>query len=104
MSRTWGLSARQTDIDDDGGIVGVYSWLTNNESPYESFHSTSDGSSFFASNVGGYMMSESGTAACAAFQDSQGTPDNGILTYGGNNQEFEWQPGQEQVAYNECSS
>lgn len=101
---TSGLSARQ-DPDNDGGFVGDYSWLTNNEGPYDSFHSTSDGTSYFAANIGGYMMSESGIAGCAAFQDSQGTLDNGLLTYGWNNEEFQWtEDGEEEAAYNDCAS
>ena len=51
------------------------------------------------------INSEQGIAACASFQDAQGTLDNGLLTYGWNNQEFQWtEPGEEEAAYSQCSS
>lgn len=103
-NETGTLDARD-DPANDGGFVADYSWISNNEGPYDSFHSTSDGSSFFASNAGGYMMANEGIAACASFQDAQGTLDNGLLTYGWNNQEFQWtNPGEENAAYSDCAS
>ncbi|GJE90505.1 hypothetical protein PsYK624_066450 [Phanerochaete sordida] len=101
---TGAASKRQSDPDNDGGFVADYSWLSNNEGPYDSFHSSPDGTSYFADNLGGYMISNTGIAACAAFKDAQGTLDNGIMTYGWNNQEFQWQDGEEEAVYGECSS
>lgn len=97
------LSAR-SDPDNDGGFVGDYSWLSNNEAQYDSFHSSSDGTSYFASNAGGWMInSAQAIAACADFTDAQGTLDNGLLTLGWNNQEFQWtEPGEEESIYNSC--
>ena len=51
------------------------------------------------------INSQQGIAACAAFQDADGTLDNGLLMYGWNNQEYQWtEPGEEEPAYNDCSS
>ena len=51
------------------------------------------------------MMANEGVAACAAFKDDQGTLDNGLMTYGWNDQEFQWtEPGEENAAYSQCSS
>ncbi|GJE90560.1 hypothetical protein PsYK624_067030 [Phanerochaete sordida] len=102
---TSSASKRQSDPDNDGGFVADYSWLSNNEGPYDSFDSTSDGTSYFAANLGGYMIANEGIASCAAFEDDQGTLDNGLMTYGWNNQEFEWtEPGEEESAYSQCQS
>ncbi|GJE90506.1 hypothetical protein PsYK624_066460 [Phanerochaete sordida] len=99
-----GAAKRQSDPDDDGGFVADYSWLTNNEGPYDSFHSTPAGTSYFADNLGGYMISNTGIAACASFKDDQGTLDNGLMTYGWNNQEFEWtEDGEEEAIYGQCA-
>ncbi|EKM50844.1 uncharacterized protein PHACADRAFT_212776 [Phanerochaete carnosa HHB-10118-sp] len=88
-----------------GEVIGDYSWISDNEGPYDAFGSTSDGTSFFASNAGGYAISETGIASCAAFQDADGTLDNGLLTYGWNGQEYQWtEPGEEEAAYNDCTS
>ena len=100
------MAARQSDPDNDGGFVGDYSWLSNNEGSYDSFHSTSDGTSFFAANAGGWMIDSSqAIAACADFTDGDGTVDHGLMTIGWNNQEFQWtEPGEEEAAYSECQS
>ena len=104
-NETQGLAARQ-DPDNDGGFVGDYSWISNNEGPYDSFHSTSAGTSYFAANAGGWMVdSAQSIAACASFSDSDGILDNGLLTLGWNNQEFQWnEPGEMEAAYSDCAS
>ena len=71
-----GLEGRG-DPDDYGGFVADYSWINNNEAAYDSFHSTSDGTSFFAANVGGWMIATTTIAACAEFSDSDGGLANG---------------------------
>ena len=104
-NETQGLAARQ-DPDNDGGFVGDYSWISNNEGPYDSFHSTSAGTSYFAANAGGWMInSAQSIAACASFSDSDGILDNGLLTLGWNNQEFQWtEPGEMEAIYSECAA
>ena len=103
-----GLETRAgSDPDNDGGFVGDYSWLSNNEGPYDSFHSSSAGTSYFASNAGGWMInSQQAIAACADFTDGDGTLNHGLLSIGWNNQEFQWdwQPGEMQAIYSECQS
>ncbi|GJE90481.1 hypothetical protein PsYK624_066180 [Phanerochaete sordida] len=47
---------KRLDEDNDGGFVGDYYWNNDNEGPYDSFHSTSAGTSYFAANAGGYMI------------------------------------------------
>lgn len=86
--------------------MGDYSWVSNNEGPYDSFHSTEAGTSYFAANAGGWIADSSHSiASCASFSDSQGTLNNGLLTIGWNNQEFQWtEPGEEEAAYNSCAS
>lgn len=82
-----------------------FSWLSNDETSYDAFDSTSAGTSFFAANAGGWIVDTSHSiASCASFSDGDGVLDNGLLTIGWNNQEFQWtEPGEEEAAYNMCA-
>lgn len=96
---------RRFDEDDDGGFVGDYYWNSDNKGPYDSFHSTDDGTHFFAANAAGYMVnSQQAIAACAGFTDAQGPLDNGILAYGWNDKGFVWFDGQMQSVFGTCQS
>ena len=97
--------AARTDEDNDGGFVGDYYWQYNNEGPYDSFDSSSDSTSFFAANAGGWMVdSAQAISACAEFTDESGVLDNGIVTLGWNNQPYEWEPGMMNVLLDDCNN
>ena len=99
------LDKRQNDENNDGGFVADYFWNSDNEGPYDSFHSTSDGTSYFAANAAGYMVnSEQALTACAGFTDAQGPLDNGILAYGWNNEGYQWEDGQMGATFGICQN
>ena len=95
-----------SDPDNDGGVVADLSWVSDNEGPYDSFHSTSAGTSFFAANAGGWIVGSSHSiASCASFSDEQGILNNGLLTIGWNGKTFQWtEPNEEETAYTFCAS
>ncbi|GJE90495.1 hypothetical protein PsYK624_066330 [Phanerochaete sordida] len=93
------------DESNDGGFVADYSWNSNNKGPYDAFHSTSDGTMFFADNAAGYMInSQQAISACAGFQDASGFLDNGVLAYGWNGQPYNWQDGQLDATFDMCQN
>ncbi|GJE90523.1 hypothetical protein PsYK624_066630 [Phanerochaete sordida] len=97
------LDKRQQDESNDGGFVAGYYWNSNNKGPYDSFHSTPDGTMYFADNAAGYMVnSQQAITACAGFQDSDGYLDNGILSYGWNGQDYQWEDGQMDATFGIC--
>lgn len=96
--------ADRTDEADDGGFVGDFFWESNNEGPYDSFHSSEASTTYFADNAGGWMInSAQAIAACAEFADSDGVLDNGIVSLGWNNQPFEWSDGQIDASFDDCA-
>lgn len=96
------VSARDNTVN-DGGFIGDYNWDNNNKAQYDSFHSSTDSTHYFANNAGGWMVnSQKAITACADFSDSQGTLDHGIFSMGWNNQPFEWQDGQMDAEYEIC--
>ncbi|GJE90484.1 hypothetical protein PsYK624_066220 [Phanerochaete sordida] len=101
----WNATLGARDENDDGGFVGDYYWNSDNEGAYDAFHSTGAGTTYFADNAAGYMVnSQQAVSACAGFQDADGYLDNGILTYGWNNEPYEWADGQLDAQFGRCES
>ncbi|GJE90488.1 hypothetical protein PsYK624_066260 [Phanerochaete sordida] len=95
---------RRQDESNDGGFVGDYYWNSDNEGPYDSFHSTSDGSSYFAANAAGYMVnSQQAVSACTGFTDAQGPLDDGIITYSWPGSPYQWYDGEMASVFNGCA-
>ncbi|GJE90515.1 hypothetical protein PsYK624_066550 [Phanerochaete sordida] len=58
---------------------------------------------YFADNAAGYMVnSQQAITACAGFQDADGFLDNGILSYGWNGQDYQWEDGQMDATFGIC--
>ena len=95
---------RRQDESNDGGFVGDYYWNSDNEGPYDAFHSTSDGTSYFAANAAGYMVnSQQAVSACTGFTDAQGALDDGIITYSWPGSPYQWYDGEMASVFNGCA-
>lgn len=90
----------------DGGFVADFYWSDNNQGAYNSFHSSSASTSFFAANAAGWMVNNAhAIAACAVFTDDDGVLDvGGVLSLGWNGQPFEFADGQLGAYYGLCTS
>lgn len=87
----------------DGGLVVDYYFLDENESAYDSFHSTSTLIKNFANDAISDMASSNTVIECADFGDSGGILDGGLLTVGWNNQAYQIdEPGESESLTREC--